>query len=60
MIPPEVPAMAASFLVRMRAFALWFGDSLGHALGNPDEERRFQPPLVGVQPYGDRPCRAVR
>lgn len=52
--------MAASFLVRMRAFALWFGDGLVHALGNPGEERRFQPPLVGVQPYCDRPYRAFR
>ena len=45
---------------QLTGFASWFGDSLIHALGNPEEERRFQPPLLGVQPYRDRPYRKGR
>ncbi|MFQ6538719.1 MULTISPECIES: hypothetical protein [Aphanothece] len=47
-------------VTRFTRFAVWFGDSLIHALGNPQEERRFQPPLLGVQPYRDRPYRSAR
>jgi len=35
----------------MSAIGRWFGTSVGHAFGNPLEERQLQPPLVGVQPY---------
>jgi len=31
---------------------------VGHAFGNPLEERQLQPPLVGVQPYRGTPYRA--
>jgi hypothetical protein len=47
-------------VTRLAGFAVWFGESLIHALGNPEEERRFQPPLLGVQPYRDRPYRSAR
>jgi hypothetical protein len=50
----------ADLWMRLTRFASWFGVSLIHALGNPEEERRFQPPLLGVQPYRDRPYRAAR
>jgi hypothetical protein len=54
------PLRPASLLDFGTSFLAWFGESLIHALGNPEEERRMQPPLVGVQPYGDRPYRAAR
>jgi len=42
----------------MSAIGRWFGISVGHAFGNPLEERQLQPPLVGVQPYRGTPYRA--
>jgi hypothetical protein len=33
----------------------WFGETLGHALGNPREEKLHQPPPIGEQPYRDAP-----
>lgn len=39
------------------AFGRWLADTLNHAFGNPREEAAHQPPLVGVQPYRDRPRR---
>ena len=42
----------------MRALSVWFGTSVGHAFGNPLEERQIQPPLVGVQHYSGTPYRA--
>ncbi len=41
----------------MASFGRWFAVGVGHAFGNPREERRLQPPCVGVQPYRDRPYR---
>jgi hypothetical protein len=38
-------------------FGVWLADTLNHAFGNPREEAAHQPPLVGVQPYRDRPRR---
>ncbi|MFM7087168.1 MAG: hypothetical protein ACKOXO_09305, partial [Cyanobium sp.] len=38
----------------------WLAEALNHAFGNPREEARHQPPLVGVQPYRDRPRRRHR
>lgn len=37
------------------SFGMWLAEMLGHAFGNPREEAAHQPPLVGVQPYSDRP-----
>ncbi|MFM7314736.1 MAG: hypothetical protein ACKO0M_16510 [Cyanobium sp.] len=42
------------------AFGRWLADTLNHAFGNPREEAAHQPPLVGVQPYCDRPRRRRR
>jgi hypothetical protein len=42
----------------MAALNRWFGTSIGHAFGNPREERLLQPPNVGVQPYRDQPHRS--
>jgi hypothetical protein len=36
-------------------FGHWLAEAVGHAFGNPREEAQNQPPLVGVQPYSDRP-----
>lgn len=38
-------------------FGRWLAEALNHAFGNPREEALHQPPLVGVQPYRDRPRR---
>jgi hypothetical protein len=38
-----------------QALNRWLGTSVGNAFGNPLEERRHQPPPVGVQPYRDHP-----
>jgi len=42
----------------MQALGRWFGSGVGHAFGNPLEERQLQPPNVGVQPYSGTPNRA--
>ncbi len=42
----------------MRALSVWFGTSVGHAFGNPLEERQIHPPQVGVQPYTGTAYRA--
>jgi hypothetical protein len=44
-------------LSRLTRFSHWLADALNHAFGNPREEGAHQPPLVGVQPYRDRPSR---
>ena len=44
----------------LAAFGWWLADTLNHAFGNPREEAAHQPPLVGVQPYCDRPRRRRR
>ncbi|WP_411869622.1 hypothetical protein [Vulcanococcus limneticus] len=41
----------------MASFGRWFAIGVGHAFGNPREEKQLQPPSVGVQPYRDRPYR---
>lgn len=38
----------------------WWAEAFIHAFGNPREEAAHQPPLVGVQPYRDRPNRRRR
>jgi hypothetical protein len=38
-------------------FGQWLADTINHVFGNPREEAMHQPPLVGVQPYRDRPLR---
>ena len=42
----------------MRALNRWFAAGVGHAFGNPLEERQLQPPMVGVQPYTGTPYKA--
>jgi hypothetical protein len=42
----------------MRALGRWFGTGVGHAFGNPLEERQQQPPNVGVQPFSGTPYKA--
>ncbi|SBO44689.1 conserved protein of unknown function [Cyanobium sp. NIES-981] len=54
------PGRIGTLLALGGNFLAWFGESLIHAMGNPEQERRLQPPLVGVQPYCDRPYRAAR
>jgi hypothetical protein len=44
----------------LAGFGFWLADMLNHAFGNPREEAAHQPPLVGVQPYRDRPERRRR
>lgn len=39
------------------SFGRWLAEAINHAFGNPREEALHQPPLVGVQPYRDRPRR---
>ena len=56
----KAPGVLTSLIASLAGFARWLGVSIIHALGNPDEERRSQPPLVGVQPYVDRPYRMAR
>lgn len=61
---PVFPGEAATAPLRqsgpssgLAAFGHWLADMLNHAFGNPREEAAHQPPLVGVQPYRDRPRR---
>ena len=42
---------------RLSRFAVWLAEALNHAFGNPREEAQHRPPLVGTQPYRDRPPR---
>jgi len=44
-------------MAALRDFAVWLGDSIGHAFGNPQEGHATLPPNVGVQPYRDQPNR---
>lgn len=44
----------------LAGFGDWLAEMLNHAFGNPREEAAHQPPLVGVQPYSDRPQRRRR
>lgn len=44
----------------LAAFGRWLAEAINHAFGNPREEAAHQPPLVGVQPYRDRPRRRRR
>lgn len=45
---------------RLTGFGHWLAEAINHAFGNPREENRHQPPVVGVQPYRDRPRRRGR
>lgn len=47
----------ASAMTSVLTFGRWIGDAIAHAFGNPREEALTQPPLIGVQPYRDRPRR---
>lgn len=47
------PAVSQS----LDGFGAWLAETLNHCFGNPREEAAHQPPLVGVQPYRDRPRR---
>ncbi|MFM2080813.1 MAG: hypothetical protein RLZZ124_494 [Cyanobacteriota bacterium] len=42
----------------MQALGRWFSTGVGHAFGNPLEERQQQPPSVGVQPFSGTPYKA--
>ncbi|MEY2644368.1 MAG: hypothetical protein RLZZ611_1017 [Cyanobacteriota bacterium] len=42
----------------MQALSRWFGSGVGHAFGNPLEEKQQQPPKVGVQPFSGIPYKA--
>jgi len=44
----------------LNGFGHWLAEMFNHAFGNPREEAAHQPPLVGVQPYRDRPQRRRR
>jgi hypothetical protein len=66
-VPASTGDVSGTALLRTRessglitAFGLWLADTLNHAFGNPREEAAHQPPLVGVQPYRDRPRRRRR
>jgi hypothetical protein len=52
LMPPVQDSLSA-----LAAFAVWIGDSIGHAFGNPREEQAHLPPNVGFQPYRDHPRR---
>lgn len=54
------PAPRISLSHGLQVFAAGLADALNHAFGNPREEAAHQPPLVGVQPYRDRPRRRSR
>ena len=47
--------MVLNVLGKARRFQHWVGEALAHAIGNPTEEQKSQPPEVGVQPYRDMP-----
>jgi len=52
-----VPLWQVPMASMMASFGRWFAIGVGHAFGNPREEKQLQPPSVGVQPYRDRPYR---
>lgn len=41
----------------MDRFAAWFADAVQHAIGSLQEQEAMAPPLIGVQPYRDRPSK---
>ncbi|MFN9636372.1 MAG: hypothetical protein ACK55D_06650 [Synechococcaceae cyanobacterium] len=53
-------AMQSAPFTGLLGFGQWLAEAVGHAFGNPREEAEHQPPLVGVQPYRDRPSRPHR
>ena len=55
-----LPAPRSGLIHGLQVFAAGLADALNHAFGNPREEAVHQPPLVGVQPYRDRPRRRSR
>ena len=65
-VPASPGDSSSAALLRSRSgqglagFGHWLADMLNHAFGNPREEAAHQPPLVGVQPYRDRPQRRRR
>ncbi len=62
-LPPgsgPVPAPRFGLIHGLQVFAAGLADALNHAFGNPREEAAHLPPLVGVQPYRDRPRRRSR
>jgi hypothetical protein len=50
--------MAHPVVSSFSGFGHWLADAINHAFGNPREEAAHRPPLVGVQPYRDRPLRS--
>ena len=60
-VPRRMPmASLSSRSGPLARFGLWLADAINHAFGNPREEGAHRPPLVGVQPYRDRPRRRSR
>jgi len=65
-VPASPGDLSSDALLRFRSgsglvgFGPWLAEMLNHAFGNPREEAAHQPPLVGVQPYCDRPQRRRR
>lgn len=57
MVPLSMDLSPRSALL---GFGPWLAEAVAHAIGNPREEAMHQPPLVGVQPYRDRPRRHHR
>ncbi|WP_161795883.1 hypothetical protein [Synechococcus sp. GFB01] len=41
----------------LNRFAAWFADAVHHAIGSLHDQDALAPPLIGVQPYTDRPVR---
>jgi hypothetical protein len=58
--PAPHPTPRANPLQRLEQLAAGLADALNHTFGNPREEGAHLPPLVGVQPYRDRPRRRFR
>ncbi len=42
------------------AFAAWLGESLAYAMGQPSDPAVHPAPLLGFQPYHDKPIRHQR
>lgn len=57
---PSAARLRSGYGSALTGFASWLAEMLNHAFGNPREEAAHQPPLVGVQPYRDRPRRRRR
>lgn len=54
---PALTSLPKSPLRELERLAVWFADAIQHAIGSLSDQEAMAPPLIGVQPYRDRPSK---